>query len=79
MKKSDAQLNREIAKSLGPALQPIYGVRLVPSERAGYKPGKYVVQYKDGNGMWFDIGDPKSKPAADAVARVEALRIVRKR
>lgn len=56
--------------------QPFYGLRIVPSERAGYTPGKYVVQYKDGNGMWFDIGDPKSKAGAEAALKAEKHRVV---
>lgn len=53
-------------------LPSYYGIRIVPSERAGYTPGKFVVQYKSADGMWFDIGDPKSK--ADAAARARDAR-----
>ena len=56
--------------------QPFYGLRIVASERAGYTPGKHVVQYKDGNGMWFDIGDPKSKAGAEAALKMEKHRVV---
>jgi len=55
-----------------------YGVRIVASERAGYTPGKYVVQYKDKNGMWFDIGDPKTKAEAQARKRSAAKQVVRR-
>ena len=35
--------------------------RLTPSERAGYGPGSWVVQYYDqAIGQWFDHGDPLS-------------------
>lgn len=83
-RKSPVQLDREIAEALSRPSgemerQPFYGLRIVPSERAGYVPGKYVVQYKDRNGMWFDIGDPKSKDRADAVLKVEKHRVVTKK
>jgi hypothetical protein len=81
-KKTSAQLDREIAEALSrsSAEQPFSGLRnlrIVPSERTGYAPGKYVLQYKDKNGMWFDIGDPKSKREAEAARKRESTRIVR--
>ena len=43
--------------------------RVVPSEQAGYGPGKFVAQYYDDEKqVWFDIGDPKSKEEAQAAA-----------
>src|SRR5512143_2487760 len=80
-RKSPAQLDREIAEVLSRTpgssrQQPFYGLRVVASEKAGYAPGKHVVQYKDRNGMWFDIGDPKSKAAADAALDAERSRVV---
>jgi len=49
-------------------------LRIVPSERAGYAPGKWVLQYLSGNGMWFDIGDPKTKREAEAAQKRETER-----
>jgi hypothetical protein len=47
--------------------------RRVPSERAGYGPGQWVVQYKDTViGRWFDVGDPLSEE--DAQRRLDELR-----
>ena len=81
-KKTPAQLQREIDEVLAKpvtgshAQQPLFGLRIVPSERAGYSPGKHVLQYKDRNGMWFDIGDPKSKESVEAALRMESRRLV---
>jgi hypothetical protein len=49
-------------------------LRIVPSELAGYAPGKYVVQYKSksAGGVWFDVGEPRSKKQAEA--RLRSLR-----
>lgn len=44
--------------------------RKVPSEQAGYGPGRWVVQYYDSAvGRWFDVGDPLDE--ADAIARLK--------
>lgn len=44
--------------------------RMVPSEKAGYAPGKHVVQYHDPViGRWFDVGDPLTEDAARARLR----------
>lgn len=44
--------------------------RKVPSEQAGYAPGRWVVQYYDATiGRWFDVGDPLDE--ADATARLK--------
>lgn len=44
--------------------------RMVPSEQAGYGPGKHVVQYYDREKkVWFDVGDPKSKTEAQALLK----------
>lgn len=71
-KKSPARLTKEIAAALLPETS---GVRIVPSEKAGYTPGKFVVQYKGGNGIWFDIGDPKSRKNAEIAFMAEAKRV----
>lgn len=77
MPKTSAQLDREIADALTRSgEQPFYGLRIVPSERTGYAPGKHVLQYKDANGMWFDIGNPKSKNEAKAALKRESKRLV---
>ena len=54
-----------------------FAVRVVPSARAGYTPGQFVVQYKDANGMWFDIGDPKSKEGANAALKIAAQLVIK--
>ena len=78
MPKTSAQLDRDIAEALSRSgEQPFYGLRIVPSERTGYAPGKYVLQYKDRNGMWFDIGNPKSKAEAEAAQKRESKRLIR--
>lgn len=47
--------------------------RMVPSEQAGYGPGRFVVQgYSRGIRTWFDIGDPLSRP--DALERLRERR-----
>lgn len=56
--------------------QHFYGLRIVGSEESGYSPGLYVLQYKDKNGMWFDIGDPKTKARAEAAKKAESHRLV---
>lgn len=41
--------------------------RKVPSDQAGYGPGRWVVQYHDPDvGRWFDVGDPLDEDAATA-------------
>jgi len=47
--------------------------RMVPSEQAGYGPGKFVVQYFDHEvRAWFDVGDPLDR--AEASERLKAKR-----
>jgi hypothetical protein len=44
--------------------------RMQPSEKAGYLPGKFVVQYYEaGYKVWFDASDPLTKE--DAQARIK--------
>lgn len=46
--------------------------RAQPSEKVGYGPGLYVVQYYDTEArVWFDMGDPV--PEGEARARVSRL------
>lgn len=41
--------------------------RKVPSEQAGYTPGRFVVQHYDRDAkVWFDVGDPLDEATADA-------------
>lgn len=41
--------------------------RIQPSGKAGYSPGKFVVQYYDASyKVWFDASDPMSKEDAEA-------------
>lgn len=47
--------------------------RMVSSEKAGYGPGQWVVQYHDPEAaVWFDVGDPLDHDAARA--RLSRLR-----
>lgn len=56
-----------------PGGQPARKYRKVPSERAYYPPGLWVVQYYDRDmRVWFDVGGPRSE--ADATARLRELR-----
>jgi hypothetical protein len=56
-----------------PSEQPKRNYRKVPSERAGYGPGLWVVQYYDRDmRVWFDVGDPLT--VAEAQARLSELR-----
>ena len=47
--------------------------RMVPSEKAGYGPGRWVVQYyaRDMR-VWFDVGDQLNREQAQE--RLDALR-----
>ena len=47
--------------------------RIRPSEKAGYTPGKFVVQYYDPSyKVWFDASDPKATEE-EAAARIQEL------
>lgn len=47
--------------------------RMVPSDKAGYGPGLFVVQYFDQEArVWFDVGDPLTETEA-----LERLRVLR--
>lgn len=49
--------------------------RIQPSAKAGYTPGKFVVQYYDPSyKVWFDASDPMSqRDAAERVAEEEQV------
>lgn len=50
-----------------PSGQPKRKYRRFPSERAGYGPGLWVVQYYDRDmRVWFDVGDPLNSEQASA-------------
>lgn len=56
-----------------PSDRPARKYRKVPSDKAGYGPGLWVVQYFDREmRAWFDVGDPLTD--AEASARLSDLR-----